>query len=195
MKTFKLHPNYNINAKAKEGVKEFYDYDVALIQLEEDVQISSAVRWEQLILDLIHLSLQKVWASLRAHFLGFRPICIPCTQETSNALGLVGDSTCKQQGETIPVDMLQLRLHNLKSKKFHALLFIADTNSSPQFLFCRSDVCACSSPRSVLLSCHRRNSLSNLTTFLSVFTYRGKAAEYAAWKTFLPDQVKSNQRA
>lgn len=46
---FKLHPNYNINAKAKEGVKEFYDYDVALIQLEEDVQISSAVRWGQLI--------------------------------------------------------------------------------------------------------------------------------------------------
>ncbi|TWW74709.1 Complement C2 [Takifugu flavidus] len=70
VKTFKLHPKYNINAKAKEGVKEFYDYDVALIQLEEDVQISSAVR----------------------------PICVPCTQETSGALGLVGDSTCKQQG-------------------------------------------------------------------------------------------------
>lgn len=44
VKTFKLHPNYNVNAKAKEGVKEFYDYDVALIQLEEDVHISSAVR-------------------------------------------------------------------------------------------------------------------------------------------------------
>lgn len=44
VKTFKLHPKYNINAKVKEGVKEFYDYDVALIQLEEDVQISSAVR-------------------------------------------------------------------------------------------------------------------------------------------------------
>lgn len=59
VQTFILHPDYNINAKAKEGVKEFYDYDVALIQLEEDVQISSAVRWEQLILDLIHLPLQK----------------------------------------------------------------------------------------------------------------------------------------
>ncbi|XP_056910305.1 complement factor B-like isoform X2 [Takifugu flavidus] len=73
VKTFKLHPKYNINAKAKEGVKEFYDYDVALIQLEEDVQISSAVR----------------------------PICVPCTQETSGALGLVGDSTCKQQEEEL----------------------------------------------------------------------------------------------
>lgn len=44
VKTFKLHSKYSINSKAKEGVKEFYDYDVALIQLEEDVQISSAVR-------------------------------------------------------------------------------------------------------------------------------------------------------
>lgn len=44
VKTFKLHPNYNVNAKVKEGVKEFYDYDVALIQLQEDVQISAAVR-------------------------------------------------------------------------------------------------------------------------------------------------------
>lgn len=61
----------------------------------------------------------------------FRPICIPCTQETSNALGLVGDSTCQQQGETTPVDMLQLRLHDLKRKRFHVLLFIVDTKRMP----------------------------------------------------------------
>ncbi|XP_070839034.1 complement factor B-like [Chaetodon trifascialis] len=73
VKTLKIHPNYNVNAKANEGVKEFYDYDVALIQLEKDVQISSAAR----------------------------PICIPCTQETSDALKLVGDSTCKQQEQLL----------------------------------------------------------------------------------------------
>lgn len=28
-----------------------------------------------------------------------RPICIPCTQETSDALQLVGASTCAQQGD------------------------------------------------------------------------------------------------
>lgn len=28
-----------------------------------------------------------------------RPICIPCTQETSNALRLVGSSTCAEQGD------------------------------------------------------------------------------------------------
>ena len=73
VKTFKLHPNYNVNAKVNQGVKEFYDFDVALIQLEKDVQISRAVR----------------------------PICIPCTQETSEALKLVGESTCKDQEETL----------------------------------------------------------------------------------------------
>ncbi|KAI4813800.1 hypothetical protein KUCAC02_003028 [Chaenocephalus aceratus] len=70
---FRLHPKYNITAKKDKGVLEFYDYDVALIQLEEYVQISSSVR----------------------------PICIPCTQETSDALQLVGVSTCKQQEELL----------------------------------------------------------------------------------------------
>uniref|UniRef100_A0A3B4ZS29 C3/C5 convertase n=1 Tax=Stegastes partitus TaxID=144197 RepID=A0A3B4ZS29_9TELE len=73
VKTFTLHPKYNVTAKVKQGVKEFYDYDVALIQLEKDVRISASAR----------------------------PICIPCTQETSDALHLVGDSTCKQQEELL----------------------------------------------------------------------------------------------
>uniref|UniRef100_A0AAQ4R266 C3/C5 convertase n=1 Tax=Gasterosteus aculeatus aculeatus TaxID=481459 RepID=A0AAQ4R266_GASAC len=71
VKLFRLHPNYNITLKKKKGVDEFYDYDVALIQLEKDVKISNIAR----------------------------PICIPCTSATSNALQLVGDSTCKQQVE------------------------------------------------------------------------------------------------
>ncbi|KAJ4930198.1 hypothetical protein JOQ06_019204 [Pogonophryne albipinna] len=73
VKNFILHPKYNITGKKDKGVPEFYDYDVALIQLEEYVQISSSVR----------------------------PICIPCTQETSDALQLVGVSTCKQQEELL----------------------------------------------------------------------------------------------
>ncbi|KAF3706517.1 Complement factor B [Channa argus] len=81
VKYFKLHPNYNVSAKVKEGVKEFYDYDVALIQLDQDVQISTAVR----------------------------PICIPCTQETSDALQLIGKSTCKQQEQLL----LKTHLENL----------------------------------------------------------------------------------
>lgn len=44
VKNFILHPNYNVSAKVNQGVKEFYDYDVALIQLEKHVDISSRVR-------------------------------------------------------------------------------------------------------------------------------------------------------
>nr|XP_020454148.1 complement factor B-like [Monopterus albus] len=73
VKTFILHPNYNIKGKVDEGVDEFYDYDVALIQLEKDVKISISVR----------------------------PICIPCTQETSEALQMVGKSTCKAQEQLL----------------------------------------------------------------------------------------------
>ncbi|KAM4545896.1 complement factor B-like [Odontesthes bonariensis] len=73
VKTFTLHPNYNVKARVDQGVAEFYDFDVALIQLEEAVQISSYTR----------------------------PICIPCTQETSHALKLVGASTCPQQEELL----------------------------------------------------------------------------------------------
>ncbi|XP_024250522.1 complement factor B [Oncorhynchus tshawytscha] len=69
-----LHPNYDIKAKEKEGVKEFYDYDVALIKLKNDVDIS----------------------------INMRPICIPCTKETSGALRLSGEEiTCKQQEELL----------------------------------------------------------------------------------------------
>ncbi|KAM4620927.1 complement factor B-like [Polymixia lowei] len=73
VKTFKIHPKYNVTAKKNIGVNEFYDYDVALIQLEDYVNISAKVR----------------------------PICIPCTQETSDALQLVGDTTCKQQEQLL----------------------------------------------------------------------------------------------
>ncbi|CAB1333127.1 unnamed protein product [Coregonus sp. 'balchen'] len=69
-----LHPDYNIRGKEKDGIKEFYDYDVALIQLEKDVDIS----------------------------INIRPICIPCTKETSGALRLVGEATtCKQQEQLL----------------------------------------------------------------------------------------------
>lgn len=46
VKNFFLHPKFNISAKVNEGVKEFYDYDVALIQLTEFVKISTMVRYD-----------------------------------------------------------------------------------------------------------------------------------------------------
>ncbi|XP_038821138.1 complement factor b, like isoform X1 [Salvelinus namaycush] len=69
-----LHPDYNINGKKDDGIKEFYDYDVALIELKDDVNFS----------------------------IDIRPICIPCTKETSGALRLVGEAiTCKQQEQLL----------------------------------------------------------------------------------------------
>ncbi|XP_041863654.1 complement factor B-like isoform X2 [Melanotaenia boesemani] len=73
VKTFTLHPEFNVKAKVSQGVDEFYDYDVALVQLQEAVNISTVAR----------------------------PICIPCTQETSDALKLSGLSTCAQQEELL----------------------------------------------------------------------------------------------
>ncbi|XP_068600166.1 complement factor B-like [Brachionichthys hirsutus] len=79
VKTFIVHPKFNVSLKAHAGVKEFYDYDVALIQLMEDVHISNIAR----------------------------PICIPGTQETSDALQLIGDSTCQQQEQLLFKDNLE----------------------------------------------------------------------------------------
>ncbi|KAI3373649.1 hypothetical protein L3Q82_022239 [Scortum barcoo] len=100
VKKITLHPNYNVNAKVQQGIKEFYDYDVALLQLMEDVYISTSVR----------------------------PICIPCTQETSDALKLEGKSTCRQQEERLFKTELE-RLNfltkvdgSVKEKDVHAKL-------------------------------------------------------------------------
>ncbi|XP_030602301.1 complement factor B-like isoform X2 [Archocentrus centrarchus] len=86
-KTVISHSNYNVTAKKHKGINEFYDYNVALIQLEEHVQISTDVR----------------------------PICIPCTLETSAALHLV-DQTCESQEKLLLKNHLE-RLNFLTRTK------------------------------------------------------------------------------
>ncbi|XP_056264192.1 complement factor B isoform X2 [Pseudoliparis swirei] len=87
VKDFTIHPQYNNSARVDQGVKEFYDYDVALIQLKKDIQISNISR----------------------------PICIPCTQETSDALKLAGVSTCQDQEDLLFKNQLE-RLNFLNKK-------------------------------------------------------------------------------
>ncbi|XP_053187161.1 complement factor B-like [Scomber japonicus] len=87
VKKFTLHPNFNVNAKVNEGVKEFYDYDVALIELEVYVDNSDRVRH----------------------------ICIPCTVETRDALRLPHGSTCKDQ-EDLLFKTHKEKLHFLTKK-------------------------------------------------------------------------------
>lgn len=63
-----LHPAYNVSAKAAEGIPEFYDYDVALVQLQHAVRFSGLVR----------------------------PICLPCTVGASQALKEKRRKTCRE---------------------------------------------------------------------------------------------------
>lgn len=64
-----FHPDYNINGKKEKGINEFYDYDVALIKLRQKLTYDQTVR----------------------------PICIPCTERTNQALRLPLSTTCQQQ--------------------------------------------------------------------------------------------------
>ncbi|KAM3616859.1 uncharacterized protein V6R79_024948 [Siganus canaliculatus] len=67
-----MHPNYNIRALTHRNISEFYDYDVALVQLNQSIPLS-----------------QKA-----------RPICLPCTVSASRAMKKV-NATCQQHWEEL----------------------------------------------------------------------------------------------
>lgn len=66
-KTVIMHPEYNIRALRHRNVSEFYDYDVALVQVNKSIPLS--------------------WKA--------RPICLPCTVPGSRAMKSI-NSTCQQ---------------------------------------------------------------------------------------------------
>lgn len=53
-----VHPQYNLTRKTAQNIREFYDYDVALIKLATKLNFTTYIR----------------------------PVCLPCTEETSVAL-------------------------------------------------------------------------------------------------------------
>ncbi|KAF5908920.1 Bardet-Biedl syndrome 1 protein, partial [Clarias magur] len=68
------HDRYNVGQKEAEGISEYYEYDVALIQLKSSVKVSPDIR----------------------------TICIPCTEETNGALLLSAkDGTCEKHREML----------------------------------------------------------------------------------------------
>ncbi|XP_053329961.1 complement C2-like [Spea bombifrons] len=67
VKDIKIHDCYNLSRKQPIGLKEDYDYDVALIQLKTPVVFSPSAR----------------------------PICIPCTEPANRAMKKRPTSTCK----------------------------------------------------------------------------------------------------
>ncbi|XP_016376833.1 complement factor B-like, partial [Sinocyclocheilus rhinocerous] len=74
VKNFTLHPEYNPTAKQHMEIQEYYEFDVALIQLVTAVEMS----------------------------FNLRPICIPCTRETNGALKLSdSEGTCRKHEEIL----------------------------------------------------------------------------------------------
>ncbi|XP_051962829.1 complement C2 [Xyrauchen texanus] len=63
-----LHPQFNVKGLKDKNVKEFYDYDIALVRVSEKIKISSKAR----------------------------PICLPCTKSSNRALRKDSDATCDQ---------------------------------------------------------------------------------------------------
>ncbi|XP_034089092.1 complement C2 [Gymnodraco acuticeps] len=67
-----MHPKYNIRALKHRNVSEFYDYDVALVQVTKSIPLS--------------------WKA--------RPICLPCTVAASRAMKRV-NSTCQEHRKAL----------------------------------------------------------------------------------------------
>ncbi|XP_053149359.1 complement factor B [Hemicordylus capensis] len=80
------HELYNVRAKVAKGIKEFYDYDISLLELESPVQFGGKVR----------------------------PICVPCTEGANKALKKPPTTTCKDHelellsSEKMPAEFIAL---------------------------------------------------------------------------------------
>ncbi|XP_072406218.1 complement factor B-like [Chiloscyllium punctatum] len=92
------HPNYNLTGKVEMGIQEFYDYDIALVKIKSKLKFSTFIR----------------------------PICLPCTVDTSVALRISQTKpTCADhERELIPTlgtveakFIQKTRKHELKNVK------------------------------------------------------------------------------
>ncbi|XP_067173325.1 LOW QUALITY PROTEIN: complement factor B-like, partial [Apteryx mantelli] len=76
------HPLYDLGGRRARGVPEFYDYDVALVQLQQPVAPSPTAR----------------------------PLCLPCTEGTARALRLPpAQSSCQEQRQLLLPEKNQTR--------------------------------------------------------------------------------------
>ncbi|XP_041918675.1 complement C2 [Alosa sapidissima] len=83
---FTIHPQYNVRGLQTKNVKEFYDYDIALIKMEKNISASYQTR----------------------------PICLPCTVPASRALKMV-NSTCAQHKKAL-LDLSETQAHFMSKK-------------------------------------------------------------------------------
>lgn len=69
-----MHPKFNVDALKQRNVKEFYDYDLALVHLKQPITLS--------------------WKA--------RPICLPCTVPANRAMKRVNSTCLQHMKELIP---------------------------------------------------------------------------------------------
>ncbi|KAF5897730.1 complement factor B-like [Clarias magur] len=82
------HPDFNVKKLKDKNINEFYDYDVALIKLNNSIKLSSMAR----------------------------PICLPCTKASNRALKMSPESTCKNH-ESALLDQQQTQAYFIRQGK------------------------------------------------------------------------------
>ncbi|XP_067320852.1 uncharacterized protein [Anolis sagrei] len=87
------HDLYNVRAKVSQGIQEFYDYDISLLELENPVPFGGRIR----------------------------PICLPCTEGANKALKKKsGTTTCKDHElELLSFDKVPAQFISLDNKRMN----------------------------------------------------------------------------
>ncbi|XP_018598425.1 complement C2 isoform X1 [Scleropages formosus] len=68
-----LHPQYDLRRLTNKNVREFYDYDIALVKVNESIKLSERAR----------------------------PICLPCTKSSNRALKMSPNATCEEHEKAL----------------------------------------------------------------------------------------------
>ncbi|XP_042307061.1 complement C2 isoform X2 [Sceloporus undulatus] len=87
------HELYNVRAKLAQGIQEFYDYDISLLELENPVRFGGRIR----------------------------PICLPCTEGANKALKKKpGTTTCKDHElELLSFEKVPAQFINLDNERMN----------------------------------------------------------------------------
>ncbi|XP_030053180.1 complement C2 [Microcaecilia unicolor] len=88
-----VHKLYDYRKKQHEHIKEFYEYDIALVEIQHEFKFSKVAR----------------------------PICLPCTEATNRALKKPAQMTCNEQEKyLISVHDVPAHFHTASGRKLNA---------------------------------------------------------------------------
>nr|XP_033773127.1 complement C2-like isoform X2 [Geotrypetes seraphini] len=90
-----VHELYDSRKKQHENIKEVYEYDIALVEIDEEVKFSKVAR----------------------------PICLPCTEASNRALKKLAQMTCDQQEKyLISVRDVPAHFHASSGRKLNVII-------------------------------------------------------------------------